>query len=191
MRTEEVYRKTKETEVKVKVNLDGEGKAAINSGIPFLDHMLTSLATHSFIDIDVFVKGDLAHHCTEDLALSLGEALSKALGTREGITRFGNATAPMDCSLALAAIDLVKRPYFKLDLKLKGKKVEGMPTEDIVHFFESLTQSLQANVHILVEYGSNDHHKAEAATKALALSLRQAVSVDPRRKGVPSSKGVI
>jgi imidazoleglycerol-phosphate dehydratase len=191
MRTEEVYRKTKETEVKVKVNLDGEGKAAINSGIPFLDHILTSLATHSLIDIDVFVQGDLAHHCTEDLALSLGEALSKALGTREGITRFGNATAPMDCSLALAAIDLVKRPYFKLDLKLKGKKVEAMPTEDIVHFFESLTQSLQANVHMLVEYGSNDHHKAEAATKALALSLRQAVSVDPRRKGVPSSKGVI
>jgi len=191
MRTEEVYRKTKETEVKVKVNLDGEGKAAITSGVPFLDHMLTSLATHSLLDIEASVKGDLLHHCTEDLALALGEALCKALGTREGITRFGNAAAPMDCSLAFAAVDLVKRPYFKLDLKLRGKKVEGMPTEDIVHFFESLTQTLQANVHIFVEYGSNDHHKAEAATKALALSLRQAVTVDPRRKGVPSSKGVI
>jgi imidazoleglycerol-phosphate dehydratase len=191
MRTEEVYRKTKETEVKVKVNLDGEGKAAITSGVPFLDHMLNSLATHSLLDIEASVKGDLAHHCTEDLALALGEALCKALGTREGITRFGNAAAPMDCSLAFAAVDLVKRPYFKLDLKLRGKKVEGMPTEDIVHFFESLTQTLQANVHIFVEYGSNDHHKAEAATKALALSLRQAVTVDPRRKGVPSSKGVI
>lgn len=191
MRTEEINRKTKETEVKVKVNLDGEGKATIVSGVPFLDHLLTSLATHSLIDIDASVKGDLAHHCTEDLALGLGEALSKALGTREGITRFGNAAAPMDCSLAFAAVDLVKRPYFKLDLKLRGKKVEGMPTEDIVHFFESLTQTLQANVHIFVEYGSNDHHKAEAATKAFALSLRQAVTVDPRRKGVPSSKGVI
>jgi imidazoleglycerol-phosphate dehydratase len=191
MRTQEVYRKTKETEVRVKVNLDGEGKAAINSGVPFLDHMLTSLATHSLIDIDASVKGDLAHHCTEDLALGLGEALSKALGAREGITRFGNAAAAMDCSLAFAAVDLVKRPYFKLDLKLRGKKIEGMPTEDIVHFFESLTQTLEANVHIFVEYGSNDHHKAEAATKALALSLRQAVTVDPRRKGVPSSKGVI
>ncbi len=97
----------------------------------------------------------------------------------------------MDCSLAFAAVDLVKRPYFKIDLKLKGKKVENMPTEDINHFFESLATSLQANVHIFVEYGNNDHHKAEAATKALALSLRQAIALDPRRKGVPSSKGVI
>jgi imidazoleglycerol-phosphate dehydratase len=191
MRTQEVYRKTKETEVKVKVNLDGEGKAAVASGVPFLDHMLTSLATHSLIDIEASVKGDLVHHMVEDLALGLGEALNKALGTREGITRFGNAAAPMDCSLAFAAVDLVKRPYFKIDLKLRGKKVEEMPTEDIVHFFESLTQTLQANVHIFVEYGSNDHHKAEAATKALALSLRQATALDPRRKGIPSSKGVI
>jgi imidazoleglycerol-phosphate dehydratase len=191
MRTEEVYRKTKETEVKVAVNLDGEGKAAVNTGVPFLDHMLTSLATHSLIDITASVKGDLVHHCVEDLALGLGDALNKALGTREGITRFGNAAAPMDCSLAFAAVDLVKRPYFKIDLKLKGRKVEEMPTEDINHFFESLTTALQANVHIFVEYGSNDHHKAEAATKALALSLRQATAMDPRRKGVPSSKGVI
>ena len=191
MRTEEVYRKTKETEVKVKVNLDGEGKANISTSVPFLDHMLTSLATHSLIDIEASVKGDLVHHMVEDLALGLGEALNKALGTREGITRFGNAAAPMDCSLAFAAVDFVKRPYFKIDLKLRGKKVEEMPTEDIQHFFESLTQTLQANVHIFVEYGSNDHHKAEAATKALALSLRQAATMDPRRKGVPSSKGVI
>lgn len=191
MRTEEVYRKTKETEVQVKVNLDGEGKASVATCVPFLDHMLTSLATHSLIDITASVKGDLVHHCVEDLAIGLGEALNKALGTREGITRFGNAAAPMDCSLAFAAVDLVKRPYFKIDLKLKGKKVENMPTEDIVHFFESFATSLGSNVHVYVEYGSNDHHKAEAATKALALSLRQAVAIDPRRKGVPSSKGVI
>jgi imidazoleglycerol-phosphate dehydratase len=191
MRIEEIYRKTKETEVKVKVNLDGEGKATVETSVPFLDHMLTSLATHSLIDIEASVKGDLVHHMVEDLALGLGEALNKALGTREGITRFGNAAAPMDDSLAFGVIDLVKRPYFKIDLKVRGKKVEEMPTEDIVHFFESLTQTLQANVHIFVEYGGNDHHKAEAATKALALSLRQAVTNDPRRKGVPSSKGVI
>jgi len=191
MRKEEVYRKTKETEVKARVNLDGEGKAALDTGVPFLDHLLTSLATHSLIDIEASVKGDLVHHCVEDLAIGLGEALNKALGTREGITRFGSAGAPMDCSLAFAAVDLVKRPYFKIDLKLKGKKVEGMATEDIVHFFESFATALGSNVHILVEYGSNDHHKAEAATKALALSLRQAVATDPRRKGVPSSKGVI
>jgi len=191
MRKEEVYRKTKETEVKVKVNLDGEGKANVSTSVPFLDHMLTSLATHSLIDIDASVKGDLVHHSVEDLALGLGEALNKALGGREGITRFGNSAAPMDCSLAFAAVDLVKRPYFKIDLKLRGKKIEDMQTEDINHFFESLSTALQANVHIFVEYGSNDHHKAEAAVKALALSLRQAIATDPRRKGVPSSKGVI
>jgi imidazoleglycerol-phosphate dehydratase len=191
MRTEEIYRKTKETEVQVKVNLDGEGKANIATGVPFLDHMLTSLATHSLIDITTSVKGDLVHHCVEDLAISLGEALNKALGTREGIARFGNAAAPMDCSLAFAAVDLVKRPYFKIDLKLRGKKVEDMPTEDIVHFFESFATSLGSNLHVFVEYGNNDHHKAEAAVKALALSLRQATAIDPRRKGIPSSKGVI
>jgi imidazoleglycerol-phosphate dehydratase len=191
MRTGEISRKTKETEVKVSVNLDGEGKASVSSDVPFLNHMITSLATHSLIDITASVKGDLMHHSVEDLAIGLGEALNKALGTREGITRFGSAAAPMDCSLAFAAVDLVKRPYFKIDLKLKGRKVEEMPTEDINHFYESLSQSLQANVHMYIEYGSNDHHKAEAATKALALSLRQAVAMDPRRKGVPSSKGVI
>ena len=191
MRVEEVYRKTKETEVRVKVNLDGEGKAAINSDVPFLDHILTCLATHSLIDIEASVKGDLVHHCIEDLAIGLGEALSKALGTRVGITRFGNAAVPMDCSMAFAAIDLIKRPYFKIDLKFRGKKVEGMQTEDINHFYESLTNSLQANIHMFIMYGSNDHHKAEAATKALALSLRQAIVVDSRRKGIPSSKGVI
>ena len=191
MRIQEVQRKTKETNVCVSVNLDGEGKATTSTKVPFLDHMLTSLATHSLIDISASVEGDLVHHCVEDLALGLGEALNKALGTREGITRFGSAAAPMDCSLAFAAVDLVKRPYGKLDLKLKGKKIEDMPTEDIIHFYESLIQTLQANIHILVLYGSNDHHKAEAATKALALALRQATTIDPRRKGVPSSKGVI
>ena len=191
MRTEEVYRKTRETEVTVKVNLDGEGKADIKTGISFLDHMVTSFATHSLLDVTAKVTGDLKHHSVEDLAICLGEALNKALGTREGIARFGYAAAPMDCSLAFAAVDLVKRPYFKIDLKLRGKKVEDMATEDIVHFFESFAISLAANVHVFSQYGSNDHHKAEAAVKALALSLRQAVALDPRRKGVPSSKGVI
>jgi imidazoleglycerol-phosphate dehydratase len=191
MRKDGVYRKTKETEVSVKVNLDGTGKVEVKTGVPFLDHMVTSLATHSMIDITAKVTGDLRHHSVEDLAIGLGEALSKALGNREGIARFGYAAAPMDCSLAFAAVDLVKRPYFKIDLKLRGKKIEDMPTEDINHFLESLATSLCANVHVYVQYGSNDHHKAEAAVKALALSLRQAVAIDPKRKGVPSSKGVI
>ena len=191
MRLGEVSRKTRETDVHVKVDLDGEGKAKANTGITFLDHMLTSLATHSLIDITASVKGDMKHHAVEDLAICLGEAMSKALGNREGLTRFGYAAAPMDCSLAFAAVDLVKRPYFKIDLKLRGKKVEDMAAEDINHCFESFATSLMANVHVFVQYGSNDHHKTEASVKALALSLKQAVSMDPRRKGVPSSKGVI
>ena len=191
MRTEEVYRKTKETEVTAKVNLDGEGKTDIATGVAFFDHLLTSFATHSLIDVTAKVKGDLKHHSIEDLAIGLGEALSKALGSREGITRFGYAAVPMDESLAFAAVDLVKRPYAVINLKLKGKKVEDMATEDIVHFFETLATSLCANVHVWTEYGGNDHHKAEAAVKALALSLKQAVAMDPRRKGIPSSKGAM
>jgi len=191
MRVNEVYRKTRETEVLVRVNLDSEGKADIDTGIPFLNHLMTSLATHSLIDITAKVKGDLKHHAVEDLAICLGEAISKALGSREGINRFGHAAVPMDCSLAFSAVDLVKRPYSKIDLKLRGKKVEDMPTEDICHFLETLATSLSANIHVWVEYGNNDHHKAEAAIKALALSLKQASALDPRRKGIPSSKGVI
>ena len=191
MRTDEVYRKTKETEVTVKVEIDGEGKVEAGTGVSFFDHLLTSFATHSLINVNAKVKGDLKHHAIEDLAIALGEALDKALGNREGITRFGYAAVPMDDSLAFAAVDLVKRPYSVINLKLRGKKVEDMATEDITHFFETLATSLSANVHIWTEYGGNDHHKAEAAIKALALSLKQAVAMDPRRKGVPSSKGVI
>ena len=191
MRKDEVYRKTRETEVTVKVNLDGEGKIEVETGVGFFDHLLTSFATHSLMDLTAKVKGDLKHHAIEDLAIGLGEAISKALGNREGITRFGYATVPMDDSLASAAVDLVKRPCAVINLKLKGKKVEDIATEDIVHFFETLATSLCANIHVWTEYGGNDHHKAEAATKALALSLRQATTMDSRRKGVPSSKGLI
>lgn len=191
LRIDKVYRKTRETEISVKVNLDSKGKANIDSGISFLDHLITSLSTHSLIDVDAEVKGDLKHHLIEDLAICLGEAISKALGNREGIVRFGNSFAPMDDTLAFSAVDLVKRPYFKINLKLKGKKIEDMPTEDINHFFESFATSLNANIHLFIQYGGNDHHKAEAAIKALALSLKQAVALDPRRTGVPSSKGVI
>jgi imidazoleglycerol-phosphate dehydratase len=191
MRKDEVQRKTRETEVNVKVNLDAEGKTDVNTGVLFLDHLITSLATHSLIAITAKVKGDLKHHAAEDLAICLGEALSKALGNREGISRFGYAAVPMDCSLAFAAVDLVKRPYSKIDLKLRGKKIEDMPTEDIQHFLETLAASLVANIHVWVEYGNNDHHKAEAAVKALALAMKQAATIDPRRKGTPSSKGVI
>jgi len=191
LRIGEVSRKTSETDIQVKVNLDGTGIANVDTGVEFLNHMLKSLATHSLIDVTVQATGDLTHHLLEDVAICLGEALLKALGDAKGIKRFGYAIVPMDCSVAFAAVDLSRRPYVKVDLKLRGKKIEDMPCENIIHFLESLAMALRANVHVWIQYGSNDHHKVEAAFKALALSLRQAVSVDPRRSGVPSSKGVI
>jgi imidazoleglycerol-phosphate dehydratase len=139
----------------------------------------------------VKVKGDLKHHIAEDVAICLGKALKKALGNKYGIRRFGYAFVPMDCSLAFCAVDLGKRPYAKIDLKLEGRSIEDMACEDILHFLETLATTLQANLHIWIEYGTNDHHKAEASFKALALALRQAVNSDLRRKGTPSSKGVI
>jgi imidazoleglycerol-phosphate dehydratase len=191
MRTAEVNRKTLETEVYVKVNLDSVGKADVHTGIAFLDHLIATLAFHSLVDVELSVKGDLKHHIAEDVAICLGQAIRKALGDGDGITRFGFAAVPMDCSLAFSAIDLAKRPYAKIDLKLKGKKIEDTPCEDIHHFLETLAMSMQANIHVWTQYGANDHHKAEAAIKALALSLRQAITIDPRRKSVPSVKGVI
>ena len=191
MRTAEVNRKTLETEVYVKVNLDSVGKADVHTGIAFLDHLIATLAFHSLVDVELSVKGDLKHHIAEDVAICLGQAIRKALGDGDGITRFGFAAVPMDCSLAFSAIDLAKRPYAKIDLKLKGKKIEDMSCEDIHHFLETLATSMQANIHVWIQYGANDHHKAEAAIKALALSLRQAITIDPQRKSVPSVKGVI
>jgi len=191
MREAEYFRKTSETEVNVKVKINGVGSASVSTGISFLDHMLRSLAAHSLIDLNIEARGDLSHHVIEDVAICLGEAIRKALGDAAGIRRFGYAIVPMDCSLAFAAIDLSNRPYFKIDLKLEGSRVEDMRREDIYHFLETLANSLKANIHVWVQYGFNDHHKVEAAFKALALSLRQALSIDAERVGVPSSKGVL
>jgi imidazoleglycerol-phosphate dehydratase len=189
-RTAELETKTKETAIKVRVNLDGSGKASVKTGTKFLDHMLASLATHSMIDIKMQAKGDLRHHIVEDCAIALGKCLSKALGDRCGIVRFGYAFVPMDESLGFAAIDLVKRTYFVMpDLALKRNIIEDLPREDLEHFFRSLCNSLACTMHLKVEYGSNDHHKIEACFKALALSLRSAIEKDPRRDTVPSSKG--
>lgn len=191
MREAEYYRKTSETEVKVRVKLDGSGMANIQTGISFLNHMLKSLSTHSLIDIFIEASGDLSHHVAEDVAICLGEAIRRALGDAAGIRRFGYAIVPMDCSLAFAAVDISNRSYSKIDLKIEGKRIEDMPCEDIYHFLETLANSLRANIHVWVEYGLNDHHKVEASFKALALSLRQALSLDPLRSGVASSKGVL
>ena len=191
MRTGRSERKTRETHVKIELDIDGSGKSEIRTPIKFLSHMLTSLSTHSLIDLKVESQGDLRHHIVEDTALVLGSALREALETEERVQRFGYAMVPMDCSLASCAVDVGNRPYSVVDIKTDGAVIEDMAAEDIRHFFESLAVSLRANIHVRVEYGENDHHKVEAAFKALALCLRQALSVDPRRTGVPSSKGVL
>ena len=191
MRIAEYTRETRETTITAIVNLDGTGKAEIDTSVKFLDHMLTSMATHSLIDIKVKATGDLVHHIVEDVALVLGEALLKAVSQYKLIARFADSTVPMDESLATCSIDIGNRPYHVIDLDLVNPMIEDIASEDIVHFMESLSQSLRANIHLKVQYGNNDHHKAEAAFKALARCLRQAVALDPRRKEVPSSKGVL
>ena len=191
MRTGRSERKTRETHVTVELDIDGSGKSEVRTPIKFLSHMLTSLSTHSLIDLKVESQGDLKHHIVEDTALVLGSALREALETEDRVHRFGYAMVPMDCSLASCAVDVGNRPYSVVDIETEGAVIEDMAAEDIRHFFESLAVSLRANIHVRVEYGGNDHHKAEAAFKALALSLRQALSVDPRRTTAPSSKGVL
>jgi imidazoleglycerol-phosphate dehydratase len=192
LRSAKISRETKETDIVVEVNLEGSGKSAMGTGVKFLDHMLDSLATHALLDLKVKATGDLQHHLVEDVAITVGKALSKALGDRRGIRRFGDAVVPMDDGLALAAVDLVKRPYSAVDLRLERVMLEDAPREDLEHFFGSLATALEATVHIKVLDGKNDHHKFEAAVKAFALSLREAAAEDPRRaklKGPPSSKG--
>lgn len=190
-RKAELSTETKETKIKVSVNLDGTGKSAVSTGTKFLDHMIAGFATHSLIDVELKATGDLRHHIIEDSGLALGKCLSKALGERKGIVRFGSAFVPMDESLAFAAVDLVKRTYFvSSDLGVKRNVVEDLPREDLEHFFRSLCDSLGCTMHLRLEYGSNDHHKIEACFKALALALRKAVELDTKRQSmIPSSKG--
>jgi imidazoleglycerol-phosphate dehydratase len=190
-RTGYVVRTTRETKVEARVEIDGTGNAMAKTTIPLLDHLLVTLAAHSLVDLEVVASGDLAHHIVEDVAITLGEAMSKALKDRDGVTRFGWALVPMDDALALASVDLARRPFTSIDLKVVNAGIEGLKSEDIYHFVNSLATSLEASLHLRVQYGGNDHHKVEAAFKALALSLRQACSIDTRRRGSPSSKGAM
>ncbi len=192
MRKAKVERKTTEVDIVVELNVDGKGKGNVETGIKFLNHLLTTLAKHGLFDLTVKATGELKHHVSEDVALTLGEALQKALAKKKGIRRFGSAYVPMDDSLARATVDLGGRAYSTLDLKLSHPQIEDLKTEDIEHFFYSFAQASKSNLHITVLYGSNDHHKIEAAVKALALALRQAVTPEPRVRGeVPSAKGVL
>ena len=185
-----VERATTETAFTVEIDLDGGGAAAISTGIGFLDHMLTALARHGRFDLTVEGRGDLDvddHHTVEDCALTLGQALDRALGDRAGIERFGSAYAPLDEALARAVVDLSGRPFAAVDLGLERRRLGALSTENLPHFLQSLAVAARLTLHVDLLRGENDHHRAEAAFKALALALRQAVA----RSGfgdVPSTK---
>jgi len=192
MRKVEANRKTKEVDIILELEVDGKGTADVETGIRFLDHILITLSKHGLFDLKVKAKGDLKHHISEDVALVLGEALHKAINKGNGIKRFGSAYVPMDESLARATVDLGGRSYCVQNLRIMQTQIEDLKTEDIEHFFDSLSQSSKANIHLTVLYGSNEHHKIEAVIKALALALKQALTVEPRiGDQVPSAKGVL
>ena len=193
IRKSKIKRETKETSVSVSLNLDGSGKTSVDTGINFLDHLITSFGKHAMLDLAVKAKSKdkIEHHLIEDTAVAIGLSIDKALGSRIGITRFSYASVPMDESLAEASLDLVKRPYSKITLLVKRNNIEGISKEDIQHFFQSLTQNLNSCVHVTVKYGDNDHHKIEAAIKSLAVAVRNASLKDKKQKGIPSTKGVM
>jgi imidazoleglycerol-phosphate dehydratase len=190
-RTASLRRSTDETEVQVTADLDGTGTASIATGIGFWNHLLTSFAHHALVDIHLEASGDLEvddHHTLEDTALVLGRAVAAALGDRSGIRRFGNAAVPMDEALATAALDAGGRPHAAIDLALTTDRVGTLTTQNLPHALDTFARAAGFTLH-LTSRGSNDHHVAEAAFKALALALRDAVEIDPRRRGVPSTKG--
>jgi imidazoleglycerol-phosphate dehydratase len=192
-RTAEVTRKTRETEIRARVDLDGTGQYRVATGIGFLDHMLEQLSRHSLIDIELEAKGDLHidfHHTTEDTGLALGEAVSKALGDRAGIGRWGDALIPMDETLTRVALDASNRPYLIWKVAFTKPKLGEMDTELFKEWFQAFAQSAGLTLHVENLYGENNHHIVESCYKGLARSLRAAVAIDPRRAGaVPSTKG--
>jgi imidazoleglycerol-phosphate dehydratase len=193
MRTGAVSRKTKETDVEVEVNLDGQGRSQVATGIGFLDHMLDLLARHSRIDITVKAKGDLhidQHHTTEDVGIALGQAMKQALGDMKGITRYADVHMPMDEALTRVAIDISGRPYLVFKAEFSRDKVGAFDTELVEEWFRGFAINAGVTLHVALLYGSNDHHIAESCFKGLARALRSAVSIDPRAANeVPSTKG--
>lgn len=194
MRTAFISRKTNETDICIELNLDGSGQHDIDTGVGFLDHMLTHLAVHGLFNLTVKASGDVhidVHHTVEDVALVLGSTLDQALGDRRGIVRMGSCYAPMDETLAFVALDLSGRPYSVIDAEWGSAPVGQIPTSLFPHFFESFAITARCNLHARVLYGRDDHHKAEALFKALARALDMATMLDPRRGSVPSTKGTL
>jgi len=187
-----VNRKTRETDIELSLGLDGGGRSKIATGIGFLDHMLTSFATHGRFDLEVKCKGDLhvdAHHSVEDVGIAFGQALKQALGDKVGIVRFGHAYCPLDEALSRCVIDLSGRPWLTFGVTFKAQRVGDMPTELFEDFFWALADHGRLNVHLDLIRGRNGHHIAETLFKASSRALAMAVALDPRVKGVPSTKG--
>lgn len=192
-RTASLERRTRETFIQVAVDLDGSGDADVATGLGFLDHMVTALSRHSRIDIELKCEGDLHiddHHTVEDCALALGDALRLAAGERRGIRRFGHAYAPLDEALARAVVDLSGRPWAGVDIGFKREKLGDVSTENLTHFLESMAVAARLTLHVDVLKGENDHHRIEAAFKAVALALRTALATDGTHD-IPSTKGVL
>lgn len=191
-RTATISRKTKETEISVTLDLDGRGTHQIESGVPFLDHMLTQIARHGFFDLQVSAKGDLeidAHHTVEDLGICLGEAFKKALGDKSGVRRYGRGSMPMHEALAAVVLDFSGRPFLVYNVPLPKAQVGNFELELVEEFFTAFCNHAGANVHVNLAYGDNLHHIVEAVFKAFARALDEATQLDPRVEGVLSSKG--
>lgn len=187
-----VVRKTRETDIVLSLDLDGEGRSRIATGVGFLDHMLTSLATHARFDLDVRCKGDLhvdAHHSVEDVGIVLGQALKQALGDKKGLVRFGHAYCPLDEALTRAVVDLSGRPWLTFGAQFRAQRVGDLPTELVEDFFRALSDHARVCLHLDMIRGRNAHHVIEALFKATARALAMAVARDPRASGVPSTKG--
>ena len=194
MRSGEVKRKTKETDIEVKINLDGEGKYNINSGIGFFDHMLEALSKHSSFDLDVKCKGDLnvdCHHTVEDIGIVIGSAFDKALSSKDGISRYYSFTIPMDDALVMCAVDLCGRSYYESNCHFDTLKCGDFETETTDEFFRSFADNAKINLHFVVLRGYNAHHIIEAMFKSFAKCLKEAVKIDSTIKGSLSTKGVI
>jgi imidazoleglycerol-phosphate dehydratase len=189
-----IIRQTNETNIKLTLNLDGSGQATIATGVGFFDHMLHHVAVHGLFDLTVEATGDLhidTHHTIEDVAIALGQALDQALGDRSGIVRMGSAIVPMDDALAQVIVDLSGRPYAVINTRFDSPFMGEMPTLLVRHVLESIAMSARINLHAKVLDGWDDHHKAEALFKALGRALDAATQLDPRRSGVPSTKGTL
>ncbi len=193
-RTSEVSRKTSETDISVRLNLDGEGASRVSTGIHFFDHMLILMAKHGLFDLQVRCKGDLevdGHHTVEDVGIALGQAFDRALGAKEGITRYGMAYVPMDEALARAVVDYSGRPFLVCKVAFPAERVGELNTELVEEFFRALAVHGRMNLHIEILYGKNSHHMAEAMFKSAGRALSLAAARNPAVKGVPSTKGVL